>query len=282
MREFTYRSRDGDVKVLINVNHGEALERITRDYTGCVAYASRSIANMVKIACPVIPIVDGEEGKSIETALSIVRSAHEMGIDRDGLFIGIGGGGSVLDVVGFSASIYLRGGVDYVNVPTTMLSMVDASLGGKTGVNALGLKNVIGGVIRQPRYIIIDLSFLDSLPMPNYLDGFAEVIKYGVTMDKELLNRVMGNADGLINRDRTLLEYVIHKSLRDKASIVEADELDKGGVRAILNYGHTVGHAIESATNFSISHGRAVALGMVCEARVGVKLGYTLGTCLTY
>lgn len=134
---------------------------------------------------------------------------------------------------------------------------------------------MIGGVIRQPRYIIIDLSFLDSLPMPNYLDGFAEVIKYGVTMDKELLNRVMGNADGLINRDRALLEDVIYKSLRDKASIVEADELDKSGVRAVLNYGHTVGHAIESATNFSVSHGKAVALGMVCEARVGVRLGYT-------
>ncbi len=111
--------------------------------------------------------------------------------------------------------------------------------------------------------------------MPNYLDGFAEVIKYGVTMDKELLNRVMGNADGLINRDRALLEDVIYKSLRDKASIVEADELDKSGVRAVLNYGHTVGHAIESATNFSVSHGKAVALGMVCEARVGVRLGYT-------
>ncbi len=148
MREFTYRSRDGDVKVLINIDHGEALERITKDYTGgCIAYVSRNIANRVKATCPVIPIVDGEEGKSIETALDIVRSAHEVGIDRDGLFIGMGGG-SVLDVVGFSASIYLRG-IDYVNVPTTMLSMVDASLGGKTGVNALGLKNVIG-VIRQP------------------------------------------------------------------------------------------------------------------------------------
>ncbi len=173
MREFTYRSRDGDVKVLININHGEALERITKDYTGCAAYVSRNIVNRVKIACPVIPIVDGEEGKSIETALSIVRSAHEMGIDRDGLFIGIGGG-SVLDVVGFSASIYLRG-VDYVNVPTTMLSMVDASIGGKTGVNALGLKNVIG-VIRQPRYVIIDLSFLDSLPMPNYIDALPRLL----------------------------------------------------------------------------------------------------------
>lgn len=147
MREFTYKSRDGEVRVLINVDHSAAIEGVLGNYTGCVAFVSRSIVDKVRTKCPVVPVVDGEEGKSIESALSIVRSAHELGIDRDGLFIGVGGG-SVLDVVGFSASIYLRG-VDYVNAPTTMLSMVDASLGGKTGVNALGLKNIIG-VIRQP------------------------------------------------------------------------------------------------------------------------------------
>lgn len=272
MREFTYRSRDGEVKVLINVDHGAALEDVLASYTGCAAFVSRSIVDRLRIKCPVIPIVDGEDGKSIESALGIVRRAHELGIDRDGLFIGVGGG-SVLDVVGFSASIYLRG-VDYVNVPTTMLSMVDASLGGKTGVNALGLKNVIG-VIRQPRYVVVDLSFLDSLPMPNYVDGFAEVVKYGVTMDKDLLNQVMKRAGELLSRDSAVLEDVVYRSLRDKAGIVEADELDRGGVRAVLNYGHTVGHAIESVSRFSISHGRAVALGMICESRIGVRLGYT-------
>ncbi|MGC8607167.1 MAG: 3-dehydroquinate synthase [Vulcanisaeta sp.] len=272
MREFTYKSRDGDVYVLINVNHGDVLEKITENYTGCTVFVSRSIVDRVHTKCPLIPVIDGEEGKSIEAVLSIVRNAHELSIDRDGLFIGVGGG-SVLDVVGFSASIYLRG-VDYVNVPTTMLSMVDASLGGKTGVNALGLKNVIG-VIRQPRYVIIDLTFLESLPMPNYIDGFAEVIKYGITMDRELLGQVMSSTDKLLGRDYGVLEEVIYRSLRDKASIVEVDELDRGNARAVLNYGHTVGHAIESVSNFSISHGRAVALGMICEARIGVKLGYT-------
>ncbi len=272
MREFTYKSRDGNVEVLINANHGDVLEKISGKYTGCVVFASRSIADRVYTKCSLIPVIDGEEGKSIEMVLSIVRNAHEIGIDRDGLFIGVGGG-SVLDVVGFSASIYLRG-VDYVNVPTTMLSMVDASLGGKTGVNALGLKNVIG-VIRQPRYVIIDLSFLESLPMPSYIDGFAEVIKYGITMDRELLSQVMSNPGKLLGRDYGVLEEVIYKSLRDKASVVEVDELDRGVTRAVLNYGHTVGHAIESESNFSISHGRAVALGMICEARIGVRLGYT-------
>ena len=272
MREFTYKSRDGEVRVLTNVDHSTALEGVLGNYTGCVAFISRSIVDRVHMKCPAIPVVDGEDGKSIESALGIIRSAHELGIDRDGLFIGVGGG-SVLDVVGFSASIYLRG-VDYVNVPTTMLSMVDASLGGKTGVNALGLKNVIG-VIRQPRYVIVDLSFLESLPTPNYIDGFAEVIKYGVTLDKDLLNQVINRSGELLSKDRVVLEEVIYRSLRDKAGIVEADELDRAGVRAVLNYGHTVGHAIESVTNFSISHGRAVALGMICESHIGVRLGYT-------
>ena len=272
MREFTYKSRDGEVKVLINVNHKEALKGLLSNYTGCAVFVSRSIPGAVKVDCPVMVIDDGEPGKDINTVLSIIKWVHGLGLDRDGVFIGVGGG-SVLDVVGFSASIYLRG-VDYINVPTTMLSMVDAALGGKTGVNALGIKNVIG-VIRQPRAVIIDFSFLDTLPTHNYVDGFAEVIKYGITMDRELLEYVINNKDSLLNRDGDALEWVVYRSLTDKARVVERDELDRSGERVVLNYGHTIGHAVESATGFSISHGRAVAVGMICEAKVGVRLGYT-------
>ncbi|MGC8542554.1 MAG: 3-dehydroquinate synthase [Vulcanisaeta sp.] len=272
MRRFTYKSRDGPVEVLVGVDYNDALREITKRYTGCASFISASIFNRVSTGCLSMPINDGEGGKSIETALNIIRWAYDNGIDRDGLFIGVGGG-SVLDVVGFSASIYLRG-VDYVNVPSTMLSMVDAALGGKTGVNAAGMKNVIG-VIRQPRSIIVDLSFLRSLPRSNYVDGFAEVIKYGITMDGELLNYVVGHRDELMEMREDVLEEVVYRSLINKAGVVERDELDRAGVRAVLNYGHTVGHAIESATNFSVSHGRAVALGMICESKIGVKLGYT-------
>ncbi|MCG2869977.1 MAG: 3-dehydroquinate synthase [Vulcanisaeta sp.] len=272
MREFTYKSRDGEVRVLINVNHEECLRGLLSNYTGCAAFVSRSIPGAVKVGCPVMVIDDGESGKDINTVLNIIKWVHGLGLDRDGVFIGVGGG-SVLDVVGFSASIYLRG-VDYVNVPTTTLSMVDAALGGKTGVNALGIKNIIG-VIRQPRAVIIDFSFLDTLPMQNYVDGFAEVVKYGVTLDEELLEYVIDNKDALLSRDGEALEWVVYRSLINKARVVERDELDRGGERVVLNYGHTVGHAIESATGFSISHGRAVAAGMICEARVGVRLGYT-------
>ncbi|MCG2866121.1 MAG: 3-dehydroquinate synthase [Vulcanisaeta sp.] len=272
MREFTYKSRDGEVRVLINVDYARSLGELIREYTGCAALVSRGLPDAVKVDCPTMIINDGESGKDINTVLGIIKWVHGLGLDRDGVLIGVGGG-SVLDTVGFSASIYLRG-VDYINVPTTMLSMVDASLGGKTGVNAMGIKNVIG-VIRQPRAIIVDLSFLNTLPVHNYVDGFAEVIKYGVTMDGELLNYVINNKDALLSKDRGALEFVVYKSLINKASIVERDELDKGGERVVLNYGHTVGHAVESATEFSVSHGRAVALGMICEARVGVKLGLT-------
>lgn len=123
--------------------------------------------------------------------------------------------------------------------------------------------------------MIVDLSFLESLPTPNYIDGFAEVIKYGVTLDKDLLDQVINRSGELLSKDRVILEEVIYRSLRDKAEIVKADELDRAGVRAVLNYGHTVGHAIEAVTNFSVSHGKAVALGMICESRIGVRLGYT-------
>ncbi len=273
MKSFRYTSRDGETEVLIGVDFIEALKRLKDDYSGCVVIASNVFRNRLKLDMPTLFINDGEEGKSIENVIAIVKWAYEdVGLDRDGLFVGIGGG-SVLDVVGFTASIYLRG-VDYVNVPTTMLAMVDASLGGKTGVNALGLKNVIG-VIKQPKAIIIDLKFLDSLPERSYTDGYAEVIKYGVTLDKALFEYVYDNADRLKARKRDLLEYVIYKSLKDKAEIVMKDELDRLGIRAVLNYGHTIGHAIESLTNFGVSHGRAVALGMLCEARIGVRLGYT-------
>ncbi|WP_069806981.1 3-dehydroquinate synthase [Vulcanisaeta thermophila] len=272
MREFHYRTRDGLTRVLINVDHGEAIDELTRDHTKVLVIASKSIVNQLRTSHPTIIIGDGEESKDMSTVLTLIGKAHSMGLDRDGLIVGVGGG-SVLDTVGFTASIYMRG-VDYVNVPTTMLSMVDAALGGKTAVNAMGIKNVIG-IIRQPRAIIVDLGFLRTLPEHNYLDGFGEVIKYGVTLDRDLLNYVITNHGDLRARDPRALEYVITRSLTLKARIVEEDEEDRLSVRLVLNYGHTVGHAIESATNFSISHGRAVSMGMVCEAQVGVRLGFT-------
>lgn len=274
MRSFTYRSRcSGDVKVLINYPYSDELNNLLSGYTGCIMVTPSSISNIVTFnRCPRIIIKDGEEGKSIETVLHVIKGSMDNSLDRGGLMIGVGGG-SVLDVTGFAAALYMRG-VDYVNVPTTTLAMVDAALGGKTGVNAANLKNIIG-VIKQPIEIIVDLGFINTLPKLNYLDGFAEVLKYGVTLDKVLFNKLINNIDGILNRDVNLLEDLIYMSLVNKAHVVEADEYDRLGVRIVLNYGHTVGHALESASGFSISHGRAVGFGMLCESLIGAKLGYT-------
>jgi 3-dehydroquinate synthase len=274
MRGFTYRSQcSGEVKVLVNQPLDEEIRRLLERYTGCVVITPSSISGLVKQGyCPRIVIKDGEEGKSIETVLEVIKDSMNHSLDRGGVMIGVGGG-STLDVVGFAAAIYMRG-IDHVNVPTTTLAMVDAALGGKTGVNAANLKNVIG-VFKQPVEIVVDLGFVKTLPQASYLDGFAEVLKYGVTMDKGLFRRLNDNVDRVMARDGALLEDLIYSSLVNKAKVVEADEFDKLGVRIVLNYGHTVGHALESASGFSISHGRAVGLGMVCESSIGVKLGYT-------
>ncbi len=274
MRSFTYKSRcSGEVRVLVNYPHADELSKLLDKYTGCIIITPSSVSGLVGFnKCPRVIIKDGEEGKSIETVLSIIKQSMDNSLDRSGVMIGVGGG-STLDVTGFAAAVYMRG-VDYVNVPTTTLAMVDAALGGKTGVNAAGLKNVIG-VIKQPSEIIVDLAFIKSLPFSNYLDGFAEVLKYGVTMDKELFNKLSSSIDGVMSRDEGLLEDLIYRSLVNKAHVVEADEYDNLGIRIVLNYGHTIGHALESASGFSISHGKAVGLGMICESTIGVKLGYT-------
>ena len=274
MRSFTYRSRcSGEVRVLVNYPHADELSKLLDEYTSCMMITPSSVSGLVNFSkCPRIIIKDGEEGKGIETVLNIIKQSINNSLDRGGVMIGIGGG-STLDVTGFAAAVYMRG-VDYVNVPTTTLAMVDAALGGKTGVNATGLKNIIG-VIRQPSEIIVDLAFIKSLPTSNYLDGFAEVLKYGVTMDKELFNKLSSNVDKVMSRDERLLEDLIYGSLVDKAHVVEVDEYDTLDVRIVLNYGHTIGHALESASGFSISHGKAVGLGMICESAIGVKLGYT-------
>ncbi|MGC9135714.1 3-dehydroquinate synthase [Caldivirga sp.] len=281
MRSFTYRSRcSGEVRVLVNYPHADELSKLIDKYTGCIMITPLSVSSLVSFnKCPRIIIKDGEEGKDIETVLDITKKSIGNSLDRGGVMIGIGGG-STLDITGFTAAIYMRG-VDYVNVPTTTLAMVDAALGGKTGVNAVGLKNVIG-VVKQPSEIIVDLTFIKTLPTSNYLDGFSEVLKYGVTMDKGLFNKLSNNVDKVMSKDEGLLEDLIYGSLVNKARVVEADEYDKLGVRIVLNYGHTVGHALESASMFSISHGKAVGLGMVCESSIGVKLGYTASDVPNY
>jgi 3-dehydroquinate synthase len=181
------------------------------------------------------------------------------------------GGGVVGDIAGFIAATYMRG-VRYVQVPTSLLAMVDSSVGGKTGVNHPLGKNMIGAFY-QPSIVFVDLACLKTLAKDEFQAGFAEVIKYGVIRDSNLFNFCESKRQSIFELDPEALLHIVKTSCAIKAAVVSADERESG-LRAILNFGHTVGHAIESLTNYSqFKHGEAVAVGMVAAGRLAVALG---------
>jgi 3-dehydroquinate synthase len=211
----------------------------------------------------------GERSKTLATVEEVLAFLEESGIDRHGVVIALGGG-TVGDLAGFAAAIWLRG-IRCVQVPTTLLAMVDSSVGGKTGVNTARAKNAIGA-FWQPAAVVADLAVLDTLPEAEYLAAFGEVVKYGVAMDRDLAGRLEADHERLLARDPEALEPVVSRCVELKAAVVAADERE-GGPRAILNYGHTVGHALESASGYAAAHGRAVAFGMRAVARMAVEMG---------
>jgi len=193
----------------------------------------------------------------------------ENNIDRKGLICALGGG-VVGDVAGYIAATYLRG-IDYIQLPTTLLAQVDSSIGGKVGVNFGGKKNMVGSFY-QPRAIIGDVALLKSLPPAEMRNGLAEVIKYALAMDEELFRLLDQKEEGKFTTAE--LKDIVMRCCRLKAGIVEADETERTGQRAILNFGHTVGHALEAATKFQgRSHGEAVAIGIVAAARISEQVG---------
>ena len=189
--------------------------------------------------------------------------------NKDALIVGIGGG-SVSDITGFVSSIYMRG-IKHILIPTTLLGMVDASIGGKTAINYNNIRNLIG-TIKHPEQVLIFLDYLDSLPENEILNGFAEVIKYALIMDKKLFEYIEKNKKNLYpktNKDK--LKEIIRKCIIHKIDIVQRDEKDLGH-RRILNFGHTAGHALESYFNFHISHGTGVLYGMKVAAKISLEL----------
>ena len=191
-------------------------------------------------------------------------------MDRDSLFIALGGG-VVGDLAGFTASTYMRG-VPYLQIPTSLLAQVDSSVGGKTAVNHPLGKNMIGSFY-QPKGVLINTDTLKSLPVRQISTGLAEVIKYGVIADKNLFSYLEENIEKVFSFDDKVLNHIIYKSCTIKAKIVAQDEKDKG-IRGILNFGHTIGHAIEAETSFTeYTHGESVAIGMVAEAELAQLLG---------
>jgi 3-dehydroquinate synthase len=212
----------------------------------------------------------GERAKSLGTAERGYRFLLEHGIDRKGLICALGGG-VVGDVAGYIAASYLRG-IDYIQLPTTLLAQVDSSIGGKVGINFSGKKNMVGSFY-QPRAIISDVSLLKTLPPAEMRNGLAEVVKYALAMDKGLFRILDKKEKGEFNAAE--LVDIVRRCGTLKASIVEADETERSGQRAILNFGHTVGHALEAVTKFkNFSHGQAVAVGMVAAARISQEKGH--------
>ena len=221
--------------------------------------------------CFSVIIPDGEEYKNYDQTYHILTELLKNRLDRNSCVIALGGG-VIGDITGFVASIYMRG-IHFIQVPTTLLSQVDSSVGGKTGVNHELGKNMIG-TFYQPRLVWIDIDTIKTLPKRELLCGIAEIIKYGVIWDEELFIFLKQNRDAVMNLDADALRYIIKRSCEIKAEVVSKDERESG-LRAILNYGHTVGHAVETETGYSkFLHGEVVAIGMHIEARLSEMMGF--------
>ncbi len=213
----------------------------------------------------IITVPDGEEYKNLDTVSYILERLNEHQLDRKSLLIAFGGG-VIGDMTGFSASIFLRG-INFIQIPTTLLSQVDASVGGKTGVNNKFGKNLTG-TFYQPQAVYCETSFLKTLPKREFAAGVAEIIKMAVTFDKNFFNWLENHS---LSEEKNL-EIAIEKCIKIKAKVVSMDEKE-AGIRAVLNYGHTFGHVIENETNYkTYLHGEAVSIGIVLANQLSVDL----------
>ncbi|WP_410500136.1 3-dehydroquinate synthase [Chitinibacter sp. S2-10] len=223
------------------------------------------------VACQQIILPDGEKYKTWESLNLIMDALLTERAERKTTLIALGGG-VIGDMTGFAAAIYQRG-VPFIQIPTTLLAQVDSSVGGKTAINHPLGKNMIGAFY-QPRLVLADLGSLNTLPDREFSAGMAEVIKYGLIDDPEFLSWLEANIDGIMARDEALLAYAIERCCQNKARIVAADEKETG-LRALLNLGHTFGHAIEAGLGYGAwLHGEAVAAGMVLAALASQAIGY--------
>ncbi len=221
------------------------------------------------LAAVLLGVQEGEEAKTLQVATALHRQLATQEAHRDDVVMALGGG-AVGDLAGFVAATYMRG-VPFVQAPTTLTAQVDAAIGGKTAVNLPEGKNLVGA-FHQPVAVLADVTTLASLPDRDFRSGLAEVAKYALTLDLELLDLLERNLDAVLTRDRDVLEDLVARCVRAKARTVAADERDTGA-RLLLNYGHTLGHALERIDSFAgRSHGEAVAIGMVFAARLSEAL----------
>lgn len=250
-------------KVLIVTNDRIAPMYLEKYYQLFTKSSSLSVETLV--------LPDGEENKSMSVLNLILDKCLECSLDRQATLVALGGG-VIGDMVGFAAAIYQRG-VRFLQVPTTLMAMVDSSVGGKTGVNHPLGKNMIGS-FHQPHCVFVDTQTLDTLPDRELRSGIAEIIKYGLIRDAEFFIWQEQNMSQLLQRDPQALRYAITRSCQNKAAVVKADEKE-AGLRATLNLGHTFGHAIENGSGYGTwLHGEAVAIGTAMAARMSHRLGW--------
>ena len=221
------------------------------------------------IDAELITFAHGEASKNLATVAELASSLARLGFDRKDGLIALGGGVTG-DITGFVAACYMRS-IPFVQVPTTLLAQVDSSVGGKTGVDIPEGKNLVGAFY-QPRAVFIDSQVLHRLPQSELLNGLAEVIKYGVIYDRDFFGFLEINRQRILALDPLVTEEVIARCCRIKAEVVAADE-QESGLRRILNYGHTIGHAVEAVSGYRLAHGAAVAMGMVAAAGLAVRKG---------
>ena len=243
---------------------------IADDYVaGLYGDAFMAMLTSAGINAELLSFPRGEARKTLATIGDLAGRLARLGFDRKDALIGFGGGVTG-DLTGFLASTYMRG-IPFVQVPTTLLAQVDSSVGGKTGVDIPEGKNLVG-TFYQPRAVYIDIALLKTLPREELLGGLAEVIKYGVIRDAGFFQFLCDNRQRILRLDEELIVKTVYTCCRIKAEVVSQDERE-GGMRRILNYGHTLGHAVEGASDYTLIHGLAVAIGMAAAARLAVLAG---------
>jgi 3-dehydroquinate synthase len=235
---------------------------------------SAALKKSRRISFETIVLPDSERIKSFDNAESISRRLAHVDFKKRPFLVGAGGG-VITDLTGFVASITKRG-IPYISIATTLLAQVDAAIGGKTAIDLPEGKNLVG-TFWQPRLVMCDVGLQKTLPCSQVREGLAEVIKYGLTLDKKVFELVDNGLEAIFKSDATLLNNIVTRCVLIKKTIVEQDEYEEKGIRTILNFGHTVGHALESASDYSLSHGNAVSIGMVAALYLSEEIGILCG-----
>jgi 3-dehydroquinate synthase len=255
-------------KLLKKINLGQKYALITDSRTTKIhGITIAKFLNKNGVKTEIFSFESGEKSKTLGTIESLAEAMVEKGFNRKDAIIALGGG-VVGDIAGFLASIFLRG-IPFVQIPTTLLAMVDSAIGGKTGVDLKTGKNLLG-TITQPKAVFIDINLLKTLPENQIRNGLGEIIKYGVIKDEKFFSYLEKNLAKVFAQDEKVLNYIIQKSIAIKVEVVENDEKESKN-RMILNYGHTYGHALETMSNYTLLHGYAISIGMVIANEMAVE-----------